>query len=73
MKLIKIIRHPLRVEYRLTVITAKETTNTYGTNRRLLSKMARRLTASCYWSLYKKGPFGLPERLIDYGEIIRVQ
>ena len=38
MKLIKIIRHTLRVEYRLTVITAKETTNTYGTNRRLLSK-----------------------------------
>ncbi len=66
-KLVSIIKRQFRVEYRLTIIVNGKTMNTYGTNRRLLSRMARNTPMMEYWSLYKKGPFGLPEREVDFG------
>lgn len=66
-KLVSIIKRQFRVEYRLTIIVNGKTMNTYGTNRRLLSRMTRNTPMMEYWSLYKKGPFGLPEREVDFG------
>lgn len=65
MKKLSIIKRLFRVEYRLTMIIGGKSINTYGTNRRLLTKRARKTPMVEYWSLYKKGPFGLPEREIE--------
>lgn len=67
-KLINILRHPFRVNYRLTVLYEGDTKfrNTYSSNVRLLRNMARNTEEiSHFWSIYKSGPFGLPEREID--------
>ena len=40
--------------------------NAYGTNGTLLRRMAKRMDAD-YWTLYKTGPFFLPEREVDRG------
>lgn len=55
------------VQYRLTVIIDGKSFNTYSDNRKLLAKMGRNTLGAEYWSLYKKGPFGLPEREVDFG------
>lgn len=55
------------VQYRLTVIVKGKTINHYGINRRLLTKMGKNTLGAEYWSLYKTGPFGLPEREVDFG------
>lgn len=55
------------VQYRLTVIVKGKTINHYGINRKLLTKMGKNTLGAEYWSLYKTGPFGLPEREVDFG------
>lgn len=67
-KLISILRHPFRVNYRLTVLYEGDTKfrNTYSSNVRLLRKMAHHTEEiALFWSIYKSGPFGLPEHEID--------
>lgn len=64
-KLKSIIKRLFRVEYRLMIVISGKAINTYGTNRRLLTNMGKNTLGAEYWSLYKSGPLGLPEREID--------
>ena len=67
-KLISILRRPFRVQYRLSVLYTRETEprHTYGLNGNQLRHMARNTEDICdYWTLYKQGPFWLPEREVD--------
>lgn len=67
-KIFKFIRNAFRVQYRLTVFYTgdSEPRHTYGIDGRLLRRMARNTEQiSDYWTLYKRGPLGLPEREID--------
>lgn len=68
MEIVSKIKEILRVQYRLTALFSGDTKprNTYGTNGKLLRKMAKRMDAD-YWTLYKRGPFRLPEREVDRG------
>lgn len=66
-KIVQFIRRQFQVEYRLTIIVDGATIHTTGTNRKHLSRMARNTEDMDYWSLYKKGPFGLSEREVDFG------
>jgi hypothetical protein len=69
MKFLKILRHPFRVKYRLSVLYSGdfEPRHNYGTDRALLRRIARNTQdISEYWSLYKSGPLGLPEREVDF-------
>ena len=67
MKIISILKRPFWVQYRLTVIVKGKTMNTYGIDRKMLTKMGRNTLGAEYWCLYKTGPFGLPEREVDFG------
>jgi len=69
-KIISAIKRLFRVDYRLTIISAGQTTNTYGTDRKLLTSMAKNHLTMEYWTLYKRGPLFLAERYIDGGERI---
>ena len=67
-KIIKYLRVLFRVQYRLSVLYTGEVDvrHTYGMNGRLLRNMAHSTEKICtYWTLYKKGPFGLSEREVD--------
>lgn len=59
-------------QYCLRVTAGGKTTSTYALDRRTLSNQARHLSTPCYWTLYKTGPMSLPERPVDYGEVISV-
>lgn len=65
-KIIQHIKSFFSVQYRLTVIYAYggEWEHLKGKKRTLL-KMANRLYPVERWSLYKRGPFHLPEREVD--------
>jgi hypothetical protein len=68
-KILNILRRPFRVQYRLSVLYRGETTprQHYGLNGRMLRNMAKSTEKiSIYWTLYKRGPFGLSERVVDY-------
>lgn len=76
MKLISLLKRPFRVEYRLTVIASGKSTNTYRQcyglrdcrrQKGIFANLGRNANGVEYWSLYKKGPFGLPEREVDFG------
>ena len=62
-KFIKRIRH---VEYRVAIIVRGHTIYAYGTDRRMLVTLAKRTEDMSFWTLYKKGPIGLPEREVDF-------
>ncbi len=67
-KLINILRHSFRVSYRLSVLYTGETEMRHTTNRngKELRRMARNTEDICdFWTLYKQGPFWLPEREVD--------
>ncbi|MBQ9638821.1 MAG: hypothetical protein IJV22_04620 [Bacteroidales bacterium] len=66
-KLISRLRRLFFVRYRLTVQYrgAANTQNLYFQNSRGLRTMASSLPNVVYWSLYKRGPLGLPEREVD--------
>lgn len=68
MKIARKIKALFRAQYRLTALYAGDTKprNIYGINGKLLRRMAKRLGAD-YWTLYKRGPFFLPERWVDKG------
>lgn len=68
MELVSKIKKLFRAQYRLTALFSGDTKprNTYGTNGKLLRKMAKRMDAD-YWTLYKSGPFSLPERWVARG------
>lgn len=68
-KIINLLRRPFRVQYRLSVLYNGDTDvrHTYGTDGKLMRRLARNTEKICnYWSLYKKGPFGLSEREVDF-------
>lgn len=67
-KITAFLRRPFRVSYRLSVLYHGETVprHTYGNDGHLLLRRARTAEGRChYWTLYKTGPFGLPEREVD--------
>ena len=67
-KLFHILRRPFRVSYRLAVLYRGETSprQHHSLDGRLLRNMARGMQGMVqYWTLYKSGPFGLPEREVD--------
>lgn len=68
MKTQRKIKKLFRVQYRLTVLYSGDTKprNIYSTDGNLLRRMAKRMDAD-YWTLYKRGPFNLPERWVDKG------
>lgn len=53
----------LHVEYRMTVVKQGKFINICGLEKRTLIKRAS-LYKGDYWSLYKKGPFFIGERLV---------
>lgn len=67
MKILRYIKRLFRVQYRLTAIIHGKAVNTYLTSGRLAKRMLRYKQDAEYWSLYKRGPFGLPEREISKG------
>lgn len=66
----KTIKNPFSVQYRLTMIMREQSKpkHIYGTDRRKLKRMATSRDNVCYLTLYKRGPLGLPERPVDWGE-----
>jgi len=69
-KIVSYLHRLFHVEYRLSILYAGETTprHIHGTSGRQLRNFARTSkNAIDYWSLYKTGPFGLPEREVDFG------
>lgn len=68
MKIISKIKSLFRASYRLSVIYTGETNprHIHGLNGRLLRNMGKN-SAALYWTLYKVGPFGLPERPVEWG------
>lgn len=70
MKILKKIRKFFRIQYRLSVFTDGRYTNTYGTKKGILLAMAKHATPlNSTWTLYKSGPFGLSERMLEYGVV----
>lgn len=65
-KILHKITNLFHVEYRLTEIVRGKYINTYGTDKKLLIGRAKS-PGIRYWSLYKKGPFNLPEREVRSG------
>jgi hypothetical protein len=65
----KIIKNLFRVQYRLTTIIRGQSQpkHFYGTDRSKLKRMAKSRKDVNYWAIYKRGPFGLPEREVDAG------
>lgn len=69
-KLWALVRKPWRVEYRMTVIVdGNKTMNTYSSSRKVLMGVLNRTEGTRYWTLYKKGPLGIGERAVDFGEV----
>ena len=67
-KIISILRRPFGVQYRLTVYYKGDSRprNCYAAEGRIIRNMARASVHDVeYWTLYKTGPLGLPEREID--------
>ena len=64
-----IIRRVLSVQYRLTVWQGGKPQNFYATRRETLGGYIRTAVREGHlWTLYKRGPFGLPERMVDTGD-----
>lgn len=66
-KLKRVIAKLFIVNYRLTSFENGRYVNRYSDNGKLLFAMAKNLKNAEYWTLYKKGPFGIAEREIDRG------
>lgn len=64
MKLKSFLLSPFCVNYRLTLSQGGVYKNIYGCDRKLLLRRAKS-TKCGHWSLYKSGPFFLPERQVD--------
>lgn len=64
-KITAFLRSALAVRYRVAVIVRGRCFNASGTDRRKLISLAQRTEDMSFWTLYKSGPFGLPEREID--------
>lgn len=65
MKMISAIKRLFAVNYRLTVVVEGRCRNTYSQNGKMLRKMALKMVYVECWSLYKSGPFFLPEREVE--------
>ncbi len=63
-----LIKKLIRCEYRLTVCYKGLPCNYYASSKTMLLKIAHSNRSSDYWTLYKKGPLGLPERFIKGGD-----
>lgn len=64
------LRRLLRTRYRLSVLHRGDGRyrSTYGLDGRLLRRMAENMDDAEQWTLYKTGPFLLPERPVAEGE-----
>lgn len=65
----RILRKLFRVQYRLSVLNKGDVQmwHYFANDGKMIKRMARNLSKAQYWTLYKRGPFGLPERPIDWG------
>ena len=63
------VRRWFSVEYRLSIWCKEKQKheNYYAMNRRLMVRKSKTLNGQI-WALYKRGPFGIGERVIDYSE-----
>lgn len=66
MKIKKFFSRLCLVQYRLTTISRGKTTHTYCTSKKMLKGILREMRGVDYWAIYKTGPLGLFERLVDY-------
>lgn len=67
-RILRLIKRAFHVQYRLSVLYQGDSwyRNTYGTDGRLLRRMAHNTEdISEHWTLYKRGPLFLPEREVD--------
>lgn len=66
-RILRLIKRAFHVQYRLSVLYHGDNwyRNTYGTDGRLLRRMARNTASADHWTLYKSGPLFLPEREVD--------
>jgi len=62
----------MRAEYCLHVKADGKTSHTFSLERDILLNRARHIPNNCEWALTAKGPFGLPERRVTWGEVKRV-
>ena len=68
-KLWALVRKPWKVTYRMTVIvTGNKTISIFSRNRKVLMDTLKRTEGMRYWTLYKTGPLGIGERVVDFGE-----
>lgn len=65
--IIRYIKRLFRVQYRLTTIIHGKAVNTYCNSGRMAKRMLHAKQDAEYWSLYKRGLFGLHEREINNG------
>jgi hypothetical protein len=56
------------VKYRLTYYVGGHPKNIYGNRRKAMMGRLCDIRRIGLWTLYKTGPFGLPERAVDWGE-----
>lgn len=69
MKKIKhLIKKLFRSEYRLTTYTKGIACNYYAASKQMVLKIAHSDRSIDYWTLYKKGPLGIPEHFIVGGD-----
>lgn len=66
-----IIRRIFNTQYRLTTIRNGKLVHTYCFNKRVLKRMVARFDDAEYWTIYKRGPFGIPERPICSGDKLK--
>lgn len=66
-KMWALVRKPFRVEYRMTVIAGNKTMNTYSSSCKVLMGVLKRTEGIQYWTLYKTGPLGIGEHVVDFG------
>ena len=71
MKILSFLKKAFRTQYRLTVLVDGRYRHTYCNDLRMMKRMARHSPLNSTWSIYKSGPFGLRERMIDYGAITK--
>ena len=68
MKILCILKKAFRTQYRLTVFVDGRYRDTYCNNSRMVKSMAIHSPYGSTWTIYKSGPFGLPEREVESGK-----
>ena len=65
-KAIGFIKRMFLTQYRLTTIDRGKAVSRYCYGRKRMRKMLNANQDAEYWTVYKRGPFGLTERAVDW-------